>query len=114
MIGGSTGGGNLSLQHRVQIGFGFHPDSYQWVPGALSLEVKRPEREADHPPPSSAEVKNAWIYTSTPQYTFMAWCPVKKSTGTTLSLSFIDYLLGAGIDQWIVQGFGLDDRGFES
>jgi hypothetical protein len=29
----------------------------QWVPGALSLGVKRPAREADHSPPSSAEVK---------------------------------------------------------
>jgi hypothetical protein len=38
----------------------------QWVPGALSLGVKRPGREADHSPPSSAEVKNAWNYTSTP------------------------------------------------
>jgi hypothetical protein len=39
----------------------------QWVPGALSLGVKRPGREADHSPPSSAEVKNAWNYTFTPQ-----------------------------------------------
>jgi hypothetical protein len=37
----------------------------QWVPGALSLGVKRPRREAEHSPPSSAEVKNAWSYTST-------------------------------------------------
>jgi hypothetical protein len=29
----------------------------QWVPGALSMEVKLPGREADHSPPSSAEVK---------------------------------------------------------
>jgi hypothetical protein len=29
----------------------------QWVPGALSLKVKRPGREANHLPPSSAEVK---------------------------------------------------------
>jgi hypothetical protein len=29
----------------------------QWVPGALSLGVKRPEREDDHSPPPSAEVK---------------------------------------------------------
>jgi hypothetical protein len=29
----------------------------QWVPGALSLGVKRPGCEADHSPPSSAEVK---------------------------------------------------------
>jgi hypothetical protein len=44
----------------------------QWVPGALSLGTKRPGCEADHSPPSSAEVKNAWSYTSIPQYTFMA------------------------------------------
>jgi hypothetical protein len=31
----------------------------QWVPGALSLGVKRPGREACHSPPSSAEIKNA-------------------------------------------------------
>jgi hypothetical protein len=28
--------------------------------------VKRPGREADHSPPTSAEVKKMWIYTSTP------------------------------------------------
>jgi hypothetical protein len=33
-----------------------HPPIH-WVPGALSLCVKRPWREADHSPPSSAEVK---------------------------------------------------------
>jgi hypothetical protein len=38
----------------------------QWVPGALSLGVKRPGREVDHSPPTSAEVKKMWIYTSTP------------------------------------------------
>jgi hypothetical protein len=41
--------------------------SIQWVPGALSLGVKRPEREADHSLQSSAEVKNGWSYTSIPQ-----------------------------------------------
>jgi hypothetical protein len=29
----------------------------QWIPGALSLGVKRPGREAVHSPPSSAKVK---------------------------------------------------------
>jgi hypothetical protein len=38
----------------------------QWVSAALSLWVKRPGREADHSPPSSAEVKNEWSYASTP------------------------------------------------
>jgi hypothetical protein len=51
--------------------------SIQWVPGALSLGVKRPGREAVHSSPSSAEVKNAWSYIFTPQYVFMAWCSDK-------------------------------------
>jgi hypothetical protein len=38
----------------------------QGVSGALSLGVKRPVRETDHSPPSSAEDKNVWRYTSTP------------------------------------------------
>jgi hypothetical protein len=38
----------------------------QWVQGAISLGVKRPGREADHSLRYSAEVKNAWSYTSTP------------------------------------------------
>jgi hypothetical protein len=29
----------------------------QWVPGTLSLGVKRPGRESDHSPPSITEVK---------------------------------------------------------
>jgi hypothetical protein len=37
----------------------------QWVQGDLSLGVKRPGREADYSPPSSAEITNEWIYTST-------------------------------------------------
>jgi hypothetical protein len=43
----------------------------QWVPGALSLRVKRPGRAADRSTPTSAEVKKMWIYTSTPPYAFM-------------------------------------------
>jgi len=31
-------------------------------------------REANHSLPSSAEIKNAWRYTSTPQYVILAWC----------------------------------------
>jgi hypothetical protein len=44
----------------------------QRVPGALSPGIKRPEREADHSPPTSAEVKKMWICTPTSPYTFMA------------------------------------------
>jgi len=34
----------------------------QWVPAALTLGVKRPGREADNSPPSSAEVRNARLH----------------------------------------------------
>jgi hypothetical protein len=34
--------------------------------------VKRPGREADHSPPTTAKVKKMWIYTATPPYAFMA------------------------------------------
>jgi hypothetical protein len=43
---------------RVQISAGSTQTSIQWLPGAISPRVKRPEHEADHSPPSSAEVKN--------------------------------------------------------
>jgi hypothetical protein len=60
----------------------------QWLPGALSLGVKRLGSEADHWPPSSAKVKKAWSYTSTPQYVFMVWCLVKhRDNFTFLPLS---------------------------
>jgi len=45
----------------VQTGPGAHPTSYP-----MGAEVSFLGREADHSLPSSAEVKNAWIYTSTP------------------------------------------------
>jgi len=45
----------------------------QCAAGALAPVVKRPGHEADHSYPSSAEVKNARSYTSTPQYVFKAW-----------------------------------------
>jgi hypothetical protein len=39
--------------------------------GDLFPGVKRPGPEADHSPPTSAEVKKTWVYTSTPPYDFM-------------------------------------------
>jgi len=63
------------------------------VTGALFLVVKRPEREANHSPASSAEVKNTWICNSTHPYVFMAlstgyalmvWYLVKNGNNFTL------------------------------
>jgi hypothetical protein len=61
-----AGAGNFSLHYWVQNGSVAHSASYPVGTGALSLGVKRPGREVDHLPPSVAEVKNAWGYTSTP------------------------------------------------
>jgi hypothetical protein len=44
----------------------------QGMPRAPFLGVKRPGREADHSPPTSADVKNMWIYTTAAPYAFMA------------------------------------------
>jgi len=68
--------GRLSFRHRVQIGSGPTQPPIQWVVGGLSLRVKGPRREADHSPPPSAEVKNAWSYTP------MAWCLITRAMTT--------------------------------
>jgi hypothetical protein len=55
----------ISFLHVVQADSGAHPASYPMGTGGLSQG-----HEADHSPPSSAEVKKAWIYTFTPLYVF--------------------------------------------
>jgi len=55
------------VRHRFQIGSGVHPLScvlgtWDSFPG---VKRQRPGPEADHPPQSSAKVKNAWSCTST-------------------------------------------------
>jgi hypothetical protein len=47
--------------HGVQIGSGAEP-AFCPVSRPLFLEVKRPEREADHPSPPSADVKNDLLF----------------------------------------------------
>jgi hypothetical protein len=58
-----VGGGNFSAHHAFRTALGSTQPPIQWVPTVLSLGLKRPEREANHSP-SSADVKNAWSYTS--------------------------------------------------
>jgi hypothetical protein len=58
----SSPGRVKNFLHVVQTALGSTQPSIQWVP-----RVKRPEPEVDHSPPASAEVKNMWIYTSTPR-----------------------------------------------
>jgi hypothetical protein len=56
---------NVSLHHRFQTVSGAYPASYSMGTRGSFPGVKRPGREANHSPPSTAEVKNAWSYTST-------------------------------------------------
>jgi hypothetical protein len=49
----------------VQTGSGAHP-AYQLGTGCSYPGLRRPGRETDHSPPSSAEVKNALSCTFTP------------------------------------------------
>jgi hypothetical protein len=94
-----VGAGNFSFHHHIQNISGAHPASY-WMGTRGSFPgVKWLGCEADHSPPCSAEVKNAWSYTSTPQYVFMAWCLVKHKDNFTfylfLSLIVILYPLSS-------------------
>jgi hypothetical protein len=47
---------------------GAHPATYTVSIRLYNMGEKRPGCEADHPPQSSAEIKNMWTYTSTLTY----------------------------------------------
>jgi hypothetical protein len=49
--------------------------------GTFSLKIKWLGCEANHSPPSTADIKNAWIYSSTPPNTFMMWCLINQEKG---------------------------------
>lgn len=61
------------LLGKVQSQSGNFPAYAQSVPGTLSHRQRRPGREANHSPSSSAETENAWSYNFTPTnpYAFM-------------------------------------------
>jgi hypothetical protein len=52
-----VGTGNFLFTTASRTALGSTQPPIQWVPGALSLGVKRPGRGADHSPSSNAEVK---------------------------------------------------------
>jgi hypothetical protein len=59
----------------------------QWVQGAPSLGVKLQGREADHSPPSSAEVEECVeLYLHSPNTPSWRGAQLKESTGTTSPL----------------------------
>jgi hypothetical protein len=68
----TTEGPYCTFLHVVQTGSGAHPASYIMGTGGSFPRGKVAGREADHSPPTSAEVNKTWIYTSTPPYALMA------------------------------------------
>jgi hypothetical protein len=68
----------FSPWNRVETGSGAQPVSYPKGTWALIPGVQWKGSEADHSPPRSAEVKNAWSYTSILQYAFMVWCLISN------------------------------------
>jgi hypothetical protein len=79
-----TGAGNFPFIAVSRPALGPNQPPIQWIPGgAVFLGIKQPGREADHSPPSIADV-NAWSYISTFPHVFMAWCLVKQRGSFTL------------------------------
>jgi hypothetical protein len=59
-------GKQYSLHHRVQTGPVAHPDSYSRGIGGLLPSGRAARAWSYHSPATSAEINNAWNYTSTP------------------------------------------------
>jgi hypothetical protein len=76
----------------------------QWVPGALSLAVKRPGREADHSPPSSAELKE-WVelYLHSPNMPSWRGAQLKEAQG---QLYLYLYLILTSLQRYITSDIG--------
>jgi hypothetical protein len=82
----------------------------QWVPGPLSPGIKRPGREADHSPPSSAEIKNGEAIQPRPRRssrcddTFFA----RNANGITSTSVFSpqDRKLRSVVPRWITRDRG--------
>jgi hypothetical protein len=88
--------GNLCIHNVFMCFERAHPVSYPVGTGVSFLGSKAAKAWSWPQPLSSAEAKNAWNYTSTPLYVFMALCSVKHrihlhgvvllSTGTNVPL----------------------------
>jgi hypothetical protein len=86
--------GNFSLRHQVQTSSGAHPVSFLMETTGYFPRGKAAGAWSWPSPPSRAEVKNAWSYTSTPQYFYTAWCLVKHRDNFTFTLSCLGFPSG--------------------
>jgi hypothetical protein len=91
----SNGNMNLILLNSVALprtALGPTHPRIQWVPGALSLGVQRPGREADHSPPSSAEIKEGVkIYHQSPSTPSWRDAQLKHKDNFTFLYLYLKY-----------------------
>jgi hypothetical protein len=67
----SAGAKDFSVLYSIQTGSGdAMKPPIQWVRGAFSPRLKRPRRETDNSPLSSAKVKNGELYIHSPPRLF--------------------------------------------
>jgi hypothetical protein len=104
-----AGAGNFSLHHRVQNGSGAHPASYPARTRGFSLEVKRPGREADHSPRTSAEVK-VWgeLYLHSPNMLSWRGAQLKHRDNFTLPYLTLPYLDSTTVTMQFLTAFLFD------
>jgi hypothetical protein len=77
--------------------------------GAVSSEIKLPEREAESPSLYSAKFEKVCNYTYTIPYIFKAWCQAeRKIEGSYLSLSTVPPLYPAQKSRQVFSGLGMD------
>jgi hypothetical protein len=75
----------------------------QWLPGTLSLVIKRPGRKADHSPPSSVEVKEGVeLKFHSPRTPSWRGAQLKKAQGQLYL--FVFTLSGIGASLMIPEG----------
>jgi hypothetical protein len=85
----------------------------QWEPGALSLRVERPGREADHLPPSSTEVKGGVeLYPYSPSTPSWRGAQLQHRDNFTFAF-FLTVIKIRSQDSsfGVALGYGIDDQG---
>jgi hypothetical protein len=83
----SAGAGNFSLHRGIRNGSGTHPASYPVGNKGSFPGVKRPWFEADHSPPSSAEVKESMeLYIHSPNTPSWRGAQLKHSDNFSFTL----------------------------
>jgi hypothetical protein len=87
-----AGTGNFSLHHRVQNGCGAHTASYPVGTRGSFLAVKRSGSEADHSPPSTAEIKECVeLYFHSPSTPSWRDAQLKHRDNFTFTFTFTFY-----------------------